>query len=491
MLFIIALNVSYLLNLIIKKTCIMKNKYFLLALFLFWGLGLYSQQIDNRSFENWLQEQYVSLSHFMDSGDEGFPSISRETDAQHGNYSVKLQTSLVSNDTLYGFFINFDPDHFRGGDPYAQHVDSIVGYYKSGIVAQDTAWFLVQFKKIGVPVGSGLKAFTVLDNTNTWTKFKVDTNMPQGIVPDTLMIGAVSSNALNENPGLDGVSDGSWLQLDNLKFYSGGVEVTPVINNDFEDWDVRTIERPESFLTSLLFDITTNPLSVEKTTDATDGNYAIQLNTVLTMDNDTIGGMVTNAENTHVWPPTGGLPINVIPDSISYDIKVTRVNGSADDTGSVNFNFRKNGNVLQDFGRSYNLNTVGYQHENIPINLVQTPDTLVFFAWNGKMPGSTMKIDNLYIHTNSSGINDLTFERLIAFPNPTDDILHLRFYALKPENVNIRIFDMKGRQLIHKKLSNIQGQKDLIIDVSQLPLGNYIYSIATDKAKKSYVFIKR
>jgi len=474
----------------------MKKQYLLsVILFLFFASPVFSQQFANRSFENWLQEQYVSLSHFMDSGDEGFPSISRETDAQHGNYSVKLQTSLVSNDTLYGFFINFDPDHFNGGDPYAQHVDSIVGYYKSGIVAQDTAWFLVQFKKIGVPVGSGLKAFTVLDNTNTWTKFKIDTNMPQGIVPDTLMIGAVSSNALNENPGLDGVSDGSWLQLDNLKFYSGGVEVTPVINNDFEDWNVRTIEKPEGFLTSLLFDITTNPLSVEKTTDATDGNFAVKLTNVLTSDNDTIVAGITNGSSID-WPPAGGLPLSVIPDSISYDIKLNRLVGGNEDAAWVGFIFKQNGNILHTSDRTYDSSTTGFIHENIIMNFNQYPqinqaDSLVFFAWNAYIPGSTMIIDNIYLHSQSSAISDLTFERLIAFPNPANDILHLRFYALKPENVNIRIFDMKGRQLIHKKLSNIQGQKDLTIDVSQLPHGNYIYSVETEKEKKSFVFIKR
>ncbi len=469
----------------------MKNKYFVFSLFLLLGLKGLPQQFDNSSFENWLQEQYISLSQYMDSGDEGLQTISHETDAQHGSYSVKLQTSIVSHDTLYGFFINFDPDHgFEGGDPYAQHVDSIVGYYKSGIVAQDTAWFLLQFRKMGAPVGAALKAFTNLDNTNAWTKFKLDTGMPPGIVPDTLIVGAVSSNALNENPGLDGVTDGSWLQLDNIKFYSGGSEVTPMPNNDFEDWDVRTIETPEGYLTSLIFGINTNPLTIEKTTDATDGNFAVQLNTVVSQDNDTIVAGITNG-NSIGWPPNGGLPINIIPDSISYDVNIYRVTGGNDDTSEIGFIFKSNGNILQYFNRYYDISSTGYVHENIPINLGQNPDTLIFYALNGRTPGSYMKIDNLYIHTNSSSIDDLTFERLIAFPNPADDILYLRFNATESENIRVRIFDINGKELIRKDLQNLQGNKDLKINISQLPPGNYIYSVETNNSKKSHVFIKR
>ncbi len=474
----------------------MNTKYPLFViLFLFYTSPVFSQQITNRSFENWLQEQFMSLHHYMDSGDEGHANIYRETDAQNGSYSVKLQTSIISNDTLYGYFINFDPDHdFRGGDPYSEHVDSIVGYYKAGLVAQDTAWFLMQFRNNDIPVGAALKYFTIADNTNSWTRFKLDTGMPAGIVPDTLVVGAVSSNALNENPGLDGVSDGSWLQLDNIKFYANGTEVTPMINHDFENWDMHQVEFPEGYLTSLIFDITTTPLSVEKTTDATDGNFAVKLTNVLTSDNDTIVAGITNG-TTIDWPPAGGLPLTEIPDSISYDIKIHRVTGGSDDEGWLGFIFKKNGNILHTFDRTYNVSSLGFIHENIPIDLNQYPevnqtDSLVFFAWNANIPGSTMIIDNIYFHTQSSSIGDLSFERMIAFPNPASDILYLRFYALKPENTQVKIYDLNGKLLINKEMKHIQGKRDLKLDISKLPPGNYIYQVQSGKFRKSKKFIK-
>ncbi len=473
----------------------MKRKYLFIGMFLLFMINSNAQQeqLSNNSFESWLQEQIISLQDYFDSADEGRAGITKESDAYSGNYSVKLQTSIVAQDTMFGYFINFDPDGFTGGAQYTSHVDSIVGYYKAGVVAQDTAWILTQFKFNSTPIGGGLKGFTQLDNTNTWTRFKINTNMPSGVVPDTLMFGAVSSNALNDGPN-NGVANGSWLQLDNIKFYANGVETTPMANNDFENWDNRTIEKPENYDSSLLWDITSNPLSVEKITDATDGQYAIKLNNVV-VHNDTIHAAITNGRFTHDWPPAGGLHITQIPDSITYDVKVYRTPSPSgtDDNAYVTFYFKNQGNVINVVGETYDVSTQGsgYKHERLDVDFNQNVDTLLFTLFNGRMPGSYTQLDNILLHYHTGNIGNLQVERLVVFPNPADNILQLRFNALKPDDVTIMVMDMQGK--IIKRQTNYlnTGNNDISIDISGLSKGNYIFSIKNKEGSLSKTFIKK
>lgn len=463
----------------------MKQLLLFLSLFGFYSIQ-YAQnpQITNHSFENWTDQIIKSLQDFRDSGDENYGIIEQSTDAVHGQYSVKLQTTESYGELAAGYFVNFDPDNFTGGVAYSQHVDSICGYYKAHLIAQDSALFLAILKNNGNPVGGGLYKFAADRNTNNWTRFCYPTNMPAGVVSDTLMFGAASSNAIDEI----GMENGSWIQFDSISLKSGNQLLPTMPNYSFENWDVRTISYPDDFDSSLKWDINSTPLPVEKVTDATDGNYAVKLNTVVKQQQDTIVGAITNGIIDD-WPFSGGLALSQIPDAISWDYKVHYA-GHIDFDPNVQFIFKLNGQEIGYFGRTYQSDVNVYQHENLPINLTNVPDTLQFNAFSGNFPGNWLIVDNIVIDYPAGITDNLNIQQMIAYPVPAKDRIHLRITAKQPEPVQISLFDINGRE-VWKNTYDLQEGKNLIdINISQLPPGTYLYRLKAKTGIVNKKFVK-
>ena len=463
----------------------MKQLLLLLSLFGFYSIQ-YAQnpQITNHSFENWTDLSLKSLQDFRDSGDENYGIIEQSTDAVHGQYSVKLQTTELYGELAAGYFVNFDPDHFTGGVAYSQHVDSICGYYKAHLIAQDSALFLAILKNNGNPVGGGLFKFAADRNTNNWTRFCYPTHMPTGVVSDTLMFGAASSNAIDEI----GMENGSWIQFDSISLKSGNQLLPPMPNYSFENWDVRTVSYPDDFDSSLKWDINSTPLSVEKVTDATDGNYAVKLNTVVNQEQDTIVGAITNGIIDD-WPFSGGLALSQIPDAISWDYKVHYA-GHIDFDPNVQFIFKLNGQEIGYFGRTYQSDVNVYQHENMPINLTNVPDTLQFNAFSGNFPGNWLIIDNIIIDYPAGITDNLDIQQMLAYPVPTKDIIHLKITAKQPEQVQISLFDINGREVWTNKYDLQEGKNLIGINISQLPPGTYLYRLKAESGMVNKKFVK-
>ncbi len=463
----------------------MKQLLLFLSLFGFYSIQ-YAQnpQITNHSFENWTDQVIKSLQDYRDSGDENYGIIEQSNDAVHGQYSVKLQTTQMYGDLAAGYFVNFDPDHFTGGVPYSQHVDSICGYYKAHLIAQDSALFLAILKYNGTVVGGRLYKFGANRNANNWTRFCYPTNMPAGVVSDTLMIGAASSNAIDEI----GMENGSWIQFDSISLKSGNQLLPAIPNYSFENWDERTISYPDHFDSSLKWDIDTNPLSVEKVSDATDGNFAVKLNTVVNQQQDTIVGAITNGIIDN-WPFSGGLALSQIPDAISWDYKVHYA-GHADFDPDVQFIFKLNGQEIGNFGRTYQNDVSVYQHEIMPINLTNVPDTLQFNAFSGNFPGNWLIIDNIVIDYPAGITDNLNMQQMIAYPVPAKDHMHLKITAKQPEQVQISLFDINGRE-VWKNTYDLQKGKNLIdINISKLPSGTYFYRFKAKTGMVNKKFVK-
>ncbi len=458
----------------------MKKIYLFIALI--GSIAVNAQQLPNNSFENWFTETYQSLHNYLDSGDEHRHNIVKSTDAQDGNYAIKLFSTITNDDNNFGYFINFDPDHFTGGIPYTQHVDSVKGYYKAHIVAQDTAWFLAIFKSQGNTVGGRVFPFDALKNTNTWTKFAFDTQMPFGVVPDTLMIAGVSSNALNEI----GMEDGSWIMFDNIEFTSAGSPTTPMPNNSFENWDDINVEKPNDFLTSLEWQDSSQ--SITKTTDASSGNYAIKLETAISMYQDTIHGFVSNGQFDADWHLIGGMPITQFPNQITFDVKNNIVNNSMT---FINFKFKNNGNEVFNDGRSYNLTNTNYIHESLIINQTQPIDTVLFVSSTGDNPGTSMTLDNIVFYYPSGVDEYINARRIEAFPNPASNSLNFEIDAVKDNEIQISIFNLTGQKIIDKNYNLTKGKHKISIDISSLAKGNYLYSIRTKSSVFSHKFIKK
>ena len=74
-----------------------------------------------------------------------------------------------------------------------------------------------------------------------------------------------------------------------------------------------------------------------------------------------------------------------------------------------------------------------------------------------------------------SGIDDLTqVTNLIVFPNPTSEILNIRFNAETSESMIIRLTDVLGRIIQERSLKTLTiGENIEQLNVANLPKGVY------------------
>ena len=215
---------------------------FLLTFFAFTTIA--QNTVPNAGFENWTSTTYQKLDNYTTQSSFVlflFDSLvtERDTDRIAGKYSIKMKTRIVGNDTVFGFFTSgdFDTDN---GFPYSQRPDSLVGYYKCDVKAGDSAFVLVRFSVAGTIFSFAIKEFT--GTQNTWTRFSMPLNLL--LTPDSMFIGGVSSNAINEI----NIQDGSTLMLDSLHFVGTGI-TQQILNGDFENWSDITYEEPDDWST--------------------------------------------------------------------------------------------------------------------------------------------------------------------------------------------------------------------------------------------------
>jgi len=102
----------------------------------------------------------------------------------------------------------------------------------------------------------------------------------------------------------------------------------------------------------------------------------------------------------------------------------------------------------------------------------------------GSLPGNQFgygKLDAFAALTipfeNSTSVRELHEKNIRVYPNPTTGIIRFHF-----ENKNLRsvaVFDIAGRQILHKKPSLVSGN-EYLLDVSQLQSGVYVIGFEND-----------
>ena len=457
---------------------------------IFWLNTVWAQQVRNHGFESWHQDVYDDLDGYITSVIEGVHNVSR-VQGQQG-FAVSLQTTVRPwGDTVPGYLLNFNPDAWTGGQPYTDHVDTVKFYYKLHVLNQDTALVLIQFKYQGVPVGGGIFKFPASMNTNTWTEFSAPTHMPAGVVPDTLMLGVASSNAIAEV----GMEPGSQIALDNMRFYNGTTEVAAPVNGNFENWVQYNITKPDSLHSSLDRYAGAGDLPVSRVTDHTEGSYGIKLYTfVHPVFNDTLAGMVTNSEGFNVWHSSGGDPLTDNPVGISYDIK-GMVTALSVDPAWISFVFKHNGSFVYSVGDNFDANsglsTSSFTHKYYPLSMSQTPDTVAFMAASSMKPGDYIVLDNIMLEYPAGVTENIEARELKAFPVPANDHINLKINARQAETVRIILTDIHGRKVYEKTFDLQLGNNIVRIPLKNLPAGMYVYTITDSTGGFSKKFIKK
>lgn len=457
----------------------MRNVLTFLLLVIYTGLSAQST-IPNGDFENWTSKSYEDLDDFVTDVSRNISvsdtaSTSKSNDRFNGNYSVRLQTRESNNeDTLIGFFTSGDFE--SNGFPYTQSPDSIVGYYKSNVVAGDTAIMILRFSSLGNVFNTELYSFT--GSQNSWKRFAFPINLSSS--PDSMFIGAASSNAINEI----GVSIGSWIMLDSIHLVGSGI-TQQIPNANFENWTTITFETPDSWTTTNAASSSQNVYSATKTTDSKVGSYALRLETIEVFD-DTIG-IISNGTfgRDSIF---GGVPFNAMADTLVGYYKY-QPNGA--DTAAMGLTFSKNQVLLDRIFETF-TSTSTYTQFKIPFSLMQAPDTLridLVASARENVLGSVLFIDDLRLNSivasldkESTYLRDLKF-----FPNPASNQLNIRFEPLQSQ-LDLEIVDAIGR--IYQTDSARVGDSSVNLAISNLPFGVYYLRFKVEEEVFHRSFIK-
>jgi len=207
------------------------KKQLLFLLFLGISTGIFAQQPENESFEDWemvgfdLQfEEPVNWSSLKTSTPDNLALVSplvieKSSDAHTGNFSIHLTNASVFGIVANGIITNgrilanldpaegqtfTDPDDPRWNTPFTERPDSLVGYYKYISVSGDAAQLqaLLHFGQTGMPTPDssnwvGLaKADLASENVDQWTRFSIPFVYFLDVAPEFVLFNISSGRGL-------------------------------------------------------------------------------------------------------------------------------------------------------------------------------------------------------------------------------------------------------------------------------------------------------
>jgi len=359
--------------------------------------------ISNGGFENWTTRSYDYPEYYnsnsnADSHNDTTFNVIKTTSSYSGNYALKMTTVGKSEENLkYGYVVNGDvndegPQGWTGGIPCSERPTGITGYYKYNVASGDTALILVTFKKAGNLISSYF--FKLYGVHASYTPFDFDFDLTE--TPDSMILGFVSSNAL-----MDSGLPGSELYIDDVSL-KGVFNQPTQLNGDFESWSNVSIESAENWYV----DSDDKALSCKKTSDAENGNFAIELTSYLDDEDGHSLARPTQLSNGY-WDDNkgnmnGGIPFTYTKDTLAFYYKYA----PADPLGKaeVSLQFKQNGNL---FGYQHiELDaSANYQYVEMPFDLSYTsaPDSVIITILSNRWSdisvsnvGSVLKLDSLH-----------------------------------------------------------------------------------------------
>ena len=435
-------------------------------------------QIENGGFETWENiELFESPDDWMTTNSE-FPvadAVEKSTDAQDGMYSVKLTTVTVEEDTAFGFVLmgSADDEDFTGV-PYSGTIDGIRGHYKCDIQANDSALVLVVGSYQGTPYEP--EAFYIHGTQNTWATFEFA--LSQTMQVDSLTVGIASSDAMNEI-----AVPGSWIQVDSIALK--GATAPALSNYSFENWTATSYDKPDGW--STINQLTGGVVSpVVQSTNAYQGSYAVELQTVEVMDfdGDTIRGVIANGDIaiSDSLTSTGGIPYTLEPDSLmGYYVFDTQSADSA--FGFIRF-WNSTGNVEFQY---FALSPTGssYEQFGVPLSLSAAPDSMMVLFIGGEEPGTSLILDEIMLTGGNVGLQELNILNSIkTYPNPASEELFYSFSIVQSSDIKSSIYDLQGKLIYDSPLENFSpGEYTQQLNIKDLNSGIYILNLTINGQK--------
>jgi hypothetical protein len=112
------------------------------------------------------------------------------------------------------------------------------------------------------------------------------------------------------------------------------------------------------------------------------------------------------------------------------------------------------------------------------------------YSWN------LSSIGHYQYDENSIGIDELLNKanawQVIVFPNPANNVLHVRYNLPTEDKILISVFDLQGKLLLEINAGNrAKGEHEESLDISSLPVGQYVCHISGQKNTISKNIIKQ
>ncbi len=435
---------------------------------------LQAQSIPNGSFENWSGLAYDDAPNWYTSNIESLKlnTITASKVAGVSGFAIKLQTKVVGNDTLGGFFMNTlidDPTQGKGGQPYNQKAQTISGKYMANMVGNDSAILFIMFKKSGVALSMDLFKFGGKNDT-VFKSFTLNLNL--SYLPDTVIIAAASSNLISNT----GVQDGSSIVFDDLVF--SGLGVTRIIpNGNFDTWTpkIKDIATGWSIQGGV----------VTKDTSSYRGNYAIKLESIDFGFGEVEAGQISTGTMGPLGFLVGGKPFTNSKDTLCGYYKLSSSTG---DSAMITYTLSKNGSFIQEETLSLKAKA-SYTYFEFPINATSAPDNIRVdvqslyypFSFAAK---SILYLDHLQLKSAPlpSGVKAIYANATnhIFYPNPVVNSLTIELDALNNAINQISIFDINGKLVLEQRDLN---QSTVSINTSGFNSGIYFYIAETQSGQ--------
>ncbi|MGD0582804.1 MAG: T9SS type A sorting domain-containing protein [Bacteroidales bacterium] len=483
----------------------MKKHLLLLCFACFCIMASGQNSIPNGDFESWRSgtfyypQYYPSTSNLTTYASEGLFNVTKVTDAYHGSYAIRLETTSSPVDTSFGYFVNIIPGNtsptaWHGGMPYDQIPTGISGWYKYNVATIDSGSIIIAFSNGGVNIKTYF--FKIGGIYDTYTPFKFTFTPALTQTPDSVEFGALSCKfgpGMNQPLGIPG----SVLYMDSVNF-TGVTSQPDQMNGDFENWQNQTVKFPNQWYVLSSSDQGTG---ISQTTDAHEGNYAVELITFLGNQNGQPAAQ-TAAISTGYFPKNcsgscnerGGLPYTATKDTLVFWYKYAP---SGSDQAVVNLVFKNEGSQIS--GSSIYLDASSlYKRMELPFEIGQAPDSVIINIgssnWGNidlSYVGSDLKIDSIYFKSQKiiSGINPLKSEddgSITVYPNPSTGKIHINSTVANIKS--IEIFNVSGEKVY--SISDIRRQDVNDLDIPLLGSGIYfikIYDGATVHTKKAVI----
>lgn len=186
--------------------------------------------------------------------------------------------------------------------------------------------------------------------------------------------------------------------------------------------------------------------------------------------NEEPNGTVTDGSINGFYYNNGATCIFIFqhPEAVQYNIEFNE------------FSTEPDNDKLTVYDAAYNL--IGeYSGHDIPAPLA-IPTNMVVMTWgtNSTINDQGWSFD---FTVDGVGVNENIYDNLSIYPNPTNGMVNVSFYAEKTNDVKVMVSNINGQVVYQENINTLNGLYKNSIDLSNQAKGVYLLSIISDKGK--------